>query len=100
MSRDVPVERPTGTYFVHSGRTGLEPSGGCAVGFPVWAITRLRWQFGARSWSIEVSAPWSRKRWNSRLRRVQRWTFDTCAEAEALMPEVIQRVHNGEFDNA
>ena len=90
-----------GTYFVLVGRTGVEPSGGsCLLSLPWWAISRLRWQLGRRTWSVEVSAPWSGRRWNARLRRVQRWSFETYGEAEAFLPQAVERVRRGEFDHA
>jgi hypothetical protein len=100
MRRPTAIERPSGTYFVFVGRTGVEPSGGCALGFPFWAVSRLRWQLGPRTWSIEVSAPWSERRWNARSRRLERWSFKTRGEAEAFLSEVVDRVRRGEFDHA
>lgn len=95
-----PIKRPSGVYFVVAGRTGVETGGGCALAFPLWAITRLRWQFGPRSWSVEVSAPWTLNRWNAHLRRLEQWTFESRREAEAFIPEVVERVRRGEFDSA
>lgn len=100
MRRPTAIVRPSGTYFVLIGRTGVEPSGDIALGFPLWAITRLRWQFGPRTWSVEVSAPWSRRRWNSRARRLKRWSFKTRGEAEAFFPEAVELARRGDFDNA
>lgn len=42
------------TYVVGVRRDQVEPSGGCLIGFPVWAYTRLRWQMrGTHEWSVE-----------------------------------------------
>lgn len=95
-----PIKRPTGTFFVVAGRTGVQPSGGCAVGFPIWLVSRLRWQAGARTWSVEAVAPLSRRRWNSTLRRLDRWDFASRDEAEAFVPQVVRRLSYGEYDNA
>ena len=95
-----PVKRPTGTFFVVAGRTGVQPSGGCAVGFPIWLVSRLRWQAGPRTWSVEAVAPLSRQRWNTRLRRLDRWDFDSRDAAEAFVPEVVRRLSDGEYDDA
>lgn len=100
MHRPTTIERRSGTYFVVLGRTGVESSGGCALGLPLWVVSRLRWQIGPRTWSVEVSAPLSGRRWNARLRRLERWSFKTRGEAEAFVPEVVNRVRRGEFDHA
>lgn len=49
------VTRADGTFVVRIRRYGVEPSGGCLVGLPLWAWTRARWQFaGKRRWSVET----------------------------------------------
>lgn len=43
------------TYVVRVRRHQVEPSGGCLLGFPIWVVTRLRWQVsGTREWSVET----------------------------------------------
>lgn len=50
------VKRDGVTYVVRVRRNQVEPSGGCLIGFPVWAYTRLRWQMrGTHEWSVETT---------------------------------------------
>lgn len=44
------------TYVVRVRRNQVESSGGCLIGCPIWAYTRLRWQLrGMRDWSVETT---------------------------------------------
>lgn len=44
------------TYVVRVRRHQVEPSGGCLLGYPLWAFTRLRWQIsGSQQWSVETT---------------------------------------------
>lgn len=37
--RSIPIERPSGYFFVEMGRTGVQPGGASMLGFPVWLVT-------------------------------------------------------------
>ena len=88
-------KRPGGNLAVRYRRTGVEPAGFDFL-FPIWAITRIRWQFGPRTWSVEVNAP-GRFR-NALTNRVFEERVATRALAWELAQRVAERVERGEFD--
>lgn len=90
-----PVRRPRGVVTVLVRRSGVAPTAGCAIAAPIWLVTRLKWQFSDRTWSVEVaSAPKGR----ARLRPVEQSTYDTRAEADSAATDIIERAKAGEYD--
>ena len=94
------VERHRGTYFVQVRRRGVEPSGGCLLGFTIRLLTRLRWQASDdRAWSVEVVAPMTARRPLLTQRRLLHETYDTEDAAVEAAAKVLKRVERGDFDD-
>lgn len=94
-----PVKREGRYYCVQVRRRGVEPSGGCLLGFPFWLVTRLRWQISpSRLWSVEVVGPASLRRALLTQRRLLHLTFETKEAAMIAAAEFVDRVGSGEFD--
>ena len=95
------IKRDSRTYFVWVRRTGVEPSGGCLLGFPIWIVTRLRWEISSdRSWSVEVANPFNIRhplQVHSK-RRLLHEVFDTEDAAMAAAAEIAARVEAGEIN--
>lgn len=92
------IRRPGGTFFVRRRRQGVEPSGGCILGLPIWLVTRLGWQSGrARQWAVELSvAPASRLGGFNKL--VDRTVWDSRDRADEAVGLLIERLSRGELD--
>lgn len=91
-------KRPEGNLAVSWKRTGVEPASGLTWFLPLWAFTRLRWQFRTKkTWSVEVHAP-GRFR-NVLTRCVFEQTVPTRDEAWALAQRVADQVESGTFDH-
>lgn len=94
-----PIKRPHGTYVVQVRRSGVEPSGGCLLAFPIWLVTRLRWELSHdRSWSVEVVAPLSVRKVIQAQRRLRQESFATEEAAMKAAEGIAQRVAAGDFD--
>lgn len=94
-----PVKRENRTYFVQVRRRRVEPSGGCLLGFPIWLVTRLRWQISpGRPWSVEVVGSASLRRPLLSQRRLLHITFETEEAAMIASAEIVERVGSGDFD--
>jgi hypothetical protein len=89
-------ERPRGVILTRVRRTGVEPSMGCLVGFPVWLATRVRWQLsGKRTWSVEVRVP-NRSGVGGRI-----VALEECVDrerADHALVGIQARADRGEFD--
>ena len=93
------IKRPHGTYFVQVRRSGVEPSGGCLLGFPLWLVTRLRWQLSHdRSWTVEVVAPLALRQLIRSQRRLLLESYETEEAAMKAAEGIAQRAAGGEFD--
>jgi hypothetical protein len=92
------IRRPNGTFFVRRRRHGVEPSGGCIIGFPIWLLTRLGWHGGRqRQWALELSvAPASRLGGFNKL--VERTLWDSRDQADEAARLLIERLGRGELD--
>ena len=92
----VVVQRPGGPVSVTFGRTGVTPTGGCAVLFPVWLFRRIQWQLGDQTWTLTVST--SGKYKNLLTRKLDESTFTTKADGQAAAEKVLEYVREGGFD--
>ena len=94
-----PIKRPHHTCFVQVRRSGVEPSGGCLLGFPLWLATRLRWQLSHnRSWTVEVVAPLALRQLLRSQRRLLLESYQTEEAAMKVAEKIAQRAAEGDFD--
>lgn len=98
LSEIMVFKRPPGAVAVRYRRTGVEPAG-LDIFFPVWAVTRLRWQLRKqKTWTVEVTTEGG----SSFLLNRPVFAETVCdrAAAWALAQEIAERVERGELDEA
>lgn len=98
---DLVEERPTGKFSVSFRRTGVQPTaGGCGCLIPVWMFSRLRWQAGPRTWTVQVRTGKSLPLATTVFRKVVfEQTAPSKEEGQRLANEVLRRVRAGELDH-
>jgi len=98
---DLGEERPTGRFSLSFRRTGVQPTaGGCGCLIPLWMVSRLKWQAGPRTWTVQVRTGKSLPLGTTVFRQV---VFERAApskeEGQRLANEVLRRLRAGELDH-
>ena len=90
----VGIKRGESSFIVRVRRKGGEPTAGCVFFYPIWLVTRLRWQFSDRLWTAELSAAGR----SGIGRKFKQEEFATADEAVARGEEWTVAVEQGLFD--
>lgn len=98
---DLVEDRPTGKFSVSFRRTGVQPTaGGCGCLIPFWVFSRLRWQLGPRTWTVQVRAGKALPLGTTVFRQVVlEQTAASKEEGQRLANGVLRQLRAGELDH-
>jgi hypothetical protein len=93
------ITRPNGAFVVRRRRAGVEPSGGCLLGAPIWLVTRVRWQLNRkRQWAVELGVV-PPKRLGGLVESLERTLWDSRGAADEAMSGLVSRLERGDLDD-